>query len=525
MKLTIKQILLMVALIPLFCTVLLISGLSIYEVNKTLYENQETMVKIAEQGFDGNVDKYKSLGIDITVFEGDTRVESSIKDSIGTKASEKVIQEVLQKGNTYLSKNVDVNGESYVGYYVPTENGMLFAGKPNSTIKEALNKVIITMLITSIISTIIFILIVVYVARLIGNLMKDSAKGLNNVSSGDLKQKEAFEKDAITKEINEINKAAINMVDNLRGVVGKTGEVSLSLSDTSKNVSATAETVLSATNEISIAIEEIANGATEQSGAVQNIAESLSGITESMEEAKKNVSDMSNYSETVEHNSMDMKEKINESIVSMEKMSNGVTEINRQIEKTNELFEQMKGFIDIIDDIADQTKLLSINASIEAAHAGESGRGFAVVAENIKAMSDDTAKQAKEISIIIEGLIKDFAGCMDSIKGIVSDNEKQKESMNFVVNTFETLDINIKQTRNMILEVEGHIKSVSERCVTVASDAEEMTAIAENSAAATEEITASIQEVNATLHGLEGEAKELAEDAKTLEEELKFFSV
>ncbi len=108
--------------------------------------------------------------------------------------------------------------------------------------------------------------------------MNSSAEGLSNVSGGELTRKDFFEKKAITVEINEINGAAIKMVDNLREVVDKTTEVSTSLSATSKGVNDTATTVLNATNEISIAIEEIANGASDQSNAVQNMATNLTEI-------------------------------------------------------------------------------------------------------------------------------------------------------------------------------------------------------------------------------------------------------
>lgn len=525
MKLTMRKILIMVAMIPLVVTAIVMTIGSLYEIRESLYENQELMVKIAEQGFDGDVNKYSELGIDITVFEGDTRVESSIKNSIGTKASAIVIEEVLENGHEYISRDVDVNGESYLGYYVPTENGMLFAGRSNASIMETLSSMVRILVLLCVISIAIFTVIVVCVANSLNKLMKSSAAGLSNISDGDLTRKDFFEKKSIVLEINEINQAATKMVDNLREVVNKTTEVSESLSTTSKGVNSTTEMVFNSTNEISIAIEEIANGASDQSNAVQNMAISLTEITDDMNEAENNINDMTEYAENMENSSAEMKVKINESIDSMNKMSNGVNAINEQLRKTNELFEDVKNFIEIIDDIADQTKLLSINASIEAAQAGELGRGFAVVAENIKSMSDDTAKQAKEISGIIEGLIKDFEGCMKSICEIVDGNEKQKQSMDYVVSTFEILDSNIKKTMDKMGEVEGYIKSVAGKCTNAASEAEEMTAIAENSAAATEEITASIQEVNATLHNLEIEAKELAQSAILLEEKIGFFNV
>lgn len=525
MKLTIRKILIMTAMIPLMATAVTMTCGALYEVKESLYENQELAVRTAARGFTGDIRAYGDLGIDITVFEGDVRTESSIAGSIGTKASAVVTEEVLKGGHEYISRDVDVNGQSYLGYYVPTENGMLFAGKSNESIMDTLKSVVKILVTMCIISVILFTAIVIYVSGLIGRLLKGSAEGLGIISDGNLTETEIFRRKALTTELADINSAALKMTDNIKKVVGDTARVGTTLTETSGEVNTTAETVLNATNEISLAIEEIANGATDQSNSVQNMAAGLAEISNDMNEAGNNIADMTDCAENMKNSSTEMKKRIDESISGMEKMNAGIGVISRQLKKTDELFGDVRKFIEIINDIADRTKLLSINAAIEAAHAGEAGKGFTVVAENIKSMSEDTTGQAKEISSIIEGLVKDFDACMDSIGSIVADNAEQKRNMEYVSEAFDTLNENIRKTAGRIAEVDGHIKNVTGKCTAAATEAEEMTAIAENAAAATEEITAGIQEVNATLHNLEGKAGELARTAVMLEDEISFFRV
>lgn len=524
-KLKMLTILTLLALIPLICGSLGMTIAAIYELQETLYNNQETMIQIAEQGYEGDVYRFKDLDVDLTVFEGDTAIASSIEGRVGTKASQVVINEVLINGKVYINRDVDVNGESYVGYYVPTEDGMIFAGRNNAHIHKEMNEMIMVLINVFVVVAVVFSVIAIFVAKAMNKIMKASAAGIEAISEGSLISTEKFEKDSITKELYEINQHSLVMVQNLKKAVGKTNEVSGQLMNSSYSVEDTATAVLKATNEISKGIEDIAHGASEQSEAVQNIAENLNGIMNDMNEVQNNIKDMSDYSDTVTNSSTNMKDKINESIETMERLSNGVTDINQQLNRTNEMFNKVKEFVDIINNIANQTNLLSLNASIEAARAGESGRGFAVVAGTIKEMSEDTAKQANEIEKILNDLVKDFDGCMKSIEVIVEDNARQTENMGYMVNAFETLDENISQTKVKISEVKSYVDGVTDRCNNLAAEAEEMTAIAENSASATEEMTASIQEVNSTLHHLEDEAKGLKKEAEELSMEMKFFKI
>lgn len=129
-----KQKILLLVIIPLIFLGTVLAILTTYISSDSKVKDNLKMLEIAVDGFNGDVNAFKGDDIDITVFEGDTRVESSIEGAVGTKATEEVIQIVLKEGKEYQTRDVLVNGVDYMGYYRPIEGGMLFAGRPKAEI-------------------------------------------------------------------------------------------------------------------------------------------------------------------------------------------------------------------------------------------------------------------------------------------------------------------------------------------------------------------------------------------------------
>lgn len=117
-------------LLPMVIASILIAGISMVLVQNFLDTEQASTLKVALEGYSEDVNAFQDQDVDITVFEGDTRTKSSIQGVEGTKASDEVIKVVLEEGKEFFDTDVDVHGTAYYGYYIPTENGMLFAGKP-----------------------------------------------------------------------------------------------------------------------------------------------------------------------------------------------------------------------------------------------------------------------------------------------------------------------------------------------------------------------------------------------------------
>ncbi|MBQ6814652.1 MAG: methyl-accepting chemotaxis protein [Lachnospiraceae bacterium] len=519
----IKSKLTLMIIIPVIICSIAIGLVSIIQAESYLDAEQKTILQVALEGYTDNVNAFKAQDVDITVFKGDTRAESSINGVVGTKASDVVIEEVIKGGNDYFDTNVDVQGTPYYGYYIPTADGMLFAGKPQSVVMGNMNNMVMAVLLMDVIFVVIFGIVGFVVARHMAIRIQKVSNVIESVAAGQLNV--SLDIKPSKDEIGDICNATKLMVQELADITSTTLDISSTVNSQSQDLNDTSVTTLTAMNEVSRAIEEITTGLQGQSQATQNIAGNIGDINQDMDDIKVAADDISACSDKLETSSVDMRSKMTEMSDSNDKVNESIKNIADRINGMGEIIDQVKGIVAVIGDISAQTSLLSLNATIEAARAGEAGKGFAVVASEISHLSDDTSKQVDSISAIIATLVKVFDECTNTIEETVQDGEIQKGNLDKVIEEFGNLSKEIDETSVRVEAITETVKKTVTQIENISREIEELSGISQNSAASTEEVNASVEEINALMNNVTAAADVLSTEGKELNNKLEFFKL
>ena len=352
------------------------------------------------------------------------------------------------------------------------------------------------------------------------NKLKDDLKIISKGAlESETEQKLLKRKD----EFGDMANAMETVKSSLSTTINMVSDSATQVNTASNDLNTTANTTLNAATEITKAIEDVANGATQQATAVQSITGNIDNINKNIDDVNASVKDISAYAGKVYKSSSEMKNKMNAMTDNTTVMTENIMTIDNKIKETNEVIKEAKGIISVIEGIAEKTKLLSLNANIEASHAGDAGKGFAVVASTIRDMSENTSNEVEEIKNIINNLVTDFEECLSSIEDVVSSNETQRTEMQNVIDSFTSLEANIDETNNRIRLINDLIKKTVEDVNDVAKQATTLTDVAETSAASTEEVNASVEELTALMHTVLEDADILHEQSIVLNDRLHVF--
>ena len=407
---------------------------------ETLYKgdyNVSENVDIIDSFVDGSA-------ADVTLFYGDTRRATSLRDKdtgeriLGTKASDAVIQAVINEGKTYETDSVTINGETYYAFYMPAIDsagkcvGMVFAGQPATEASARINKSSMMILGIAALILIIALLVCIKIASAIARVIIQTEKLLSSLAEGDLNLTVNERILKRTDEIGIMGHAVQRLLEELQNIIGSIKKNTETLMSQGNNLESMASQTSTTADEISSAVEDISKGAVSMAEDIESATgqvANMGAIIEKIADSVKELDDLSNQMHVADVESSRI---INELSESNDRTTAAIRKIEASVHTTNESVTRIQDAVNLIASIASETSLLALNASIEAARAGEAGRGFAVVAEQIRMLAEDSANSAETSKKLLEANQKEVSYGNEV-------TQKTAESLNKVLTELDTI--------------------------------------------------------------------------------------
>jgi methyl-accepting chemotaxis protein len=471
---------------------------------------------------------------DVTIFYGDTRKATSLTDKTGnrltgTKASDEVIETVLNNGEDYSSTSITVNDTPYYAYYIPLKSsdgsvyGMVFAGKPSTEVDTLIKSRVSQMIIIAIVLLVLAAGMAAAIVMKIAGALKATETELGRLADGDLSASLPEKYENRSDEIGSMAVAVNNLISELRNILGSIQASAEQVQLAGDEMETAASQTSANADDISHAIEDISKGAVNQAQEIEHATGQVSNMGNLIKDITQNMSEMSGSASEMKKQGEESVEIVGDLTSANDKTVDAISRIGEQIKTTDESVNKIRESVSIIASIADETNLLSLNASIEAARAGESGKGFAVVASEIQKLAEESNASAVQIEEIIAKLSDESRmsmKLMDEVHDIMTEQQKKLKDTR---NKFEQVNLGIATSRNQTESVAEMSKECDENRVKVVDVISSLSAISEQNAASSEQTNASMEELNATINILATQAKTLKELSDQLNEEVSFF--
>lgn len=544
-KVSLFFMLLILSLVPLIISVVVISAISVSVTRQNIEKSAESTLNIVandlsnycheneidaitSQNYYEYLDSLKDKNIEMAILIDGAPGATSIKNEndyrIREIECEKTIAELDENG--FFDNSVMIDGKEYYAYYIPISSdgeviGMAFAGEVKTQVTGAIQEIVFTFLAVAVCLVVVFAIITLIFSRNLSKVFKVVNGNVIELAQGDLSKNKRVK--GKVKEFDMLIAATDTMQENLSEIIGKVKGASETLVDNVVEVTRLTSSSSGRAKQITNAMDELANSTAGMAENVQDINEQMMEIGNCVNDISQNVDYLSGSSENIQRTNAEALDSMEVIMANSRKSVEAVQDIASQIHETNDSIAEIDQAVELILSISNQTKMLSLNASIEAARAGTFGKGFAVVAEEINRLSAQSAEGAEMIKNLAQTITEKSMRSVeltDSVQALIEEEQRNvSETQEKYVKLSEEINQSVEEIKS-IADKTDYLSVYKEKVI---DNVQNLSAISQQNTASNQEVCANVSEIMTEVQVVNDNCKVMDDMAKELSESVAYF--
>ncbi|GAA0471014.1 methyl-accepting chemotaxis protein [Alkalibacillus silvisoli] len=372
-------------------------------------------------------------------------------------------------------------------------------------------------------SAVIAIIFLTIISRNVNKSINSVVKVADQISEGDLTVDDIPYNGQ--DEVGRLAQSMNAMKANLKNIIGSVSNASESVTSQGNLVNQAAKEVSEGSEQIASTMQELSSGSETQAQSASSISEMMEQLLSKLQYSYESGDNVSQSSEEVLSMANEGRDMMAQSVTQMQQIHSLVEDSVQKVKGLDHQSNEISKLVQVIEDIAEQTNLLALNAAIEAARAGEHGKGFAVVADEVRKLAEQVSHSVGDITGIVNSIQNESKEVTQSLESGYAGVEEGSQQIKNTQQTFIQINESISDVVSKIQEITSNLKDVMNDSQEMNKSVEEIASISEESAAGVEETAASVEQANSSMEEITSAADDLTKLAEQLNGQVQKFKL
>ncbi|MCA0971443.1 methyl-accepting chemotaxis protein [Halobacillus litoralis] len=442
---------------------------------------------------------------------------------VGEDVSEESYYQKIEEQNTETGiVEYQLEGlNKTLGYATNPTTGWVVVGAVNKGELQEKAAVIIGPIVTTVLIMLaIAAIISFFVARRIRRPIIKLQESMKQVEDGDLTVNLIQDR---KDEIGQLSYSAHEMKSSIQEIIIGLKEAAAAVNEQSGILTRSSDEVREGSEQIASTMQELSSGAESQAHSSSNLSEMTEGFVSDIQAAFDNSRDMVESTDSVLQKTDQGASQMKKSAGQMSTIDHIVKDAVEKVQGLDQQSKKITKLVQVIEDIAEQTSLLSLNAAIEAARAGEHGKGFAVVADEVRKLADQVSTSVGDITDIVEKIQVESSEVTTSLQNSYKEVEAGTNMMNETEETFHQIESSVQEMAEKSRSISNRLQTIQDSSHKMNQWIADIASVSEESAAGVEEVTATAEQSSHSIEEVFSSAQQLSQLSNELDQQIDRF--